>query len=61
LVPGNFLPNRKKKDVLLLLLRNHKLLMGLRDKFDVLMHGGVQQPPSHERKKNYELGEILGK
>ncbi|KAH8547552.1 kinase-like domain-containing protein [Umbelopsis sp. PMI_123] len=34
--------------------------MGLRDKFDVLMHGGVQQPPSHERKKNYELGEILG-
>jgi len=35
--------------------------MGLRDKLDTLVHGGVHQPPSHERKKNYELGEVLGK
>ncbi|KAG2177907.1 hypothetical protein INT43_003154 [Umbelopsis isabellina] len=34
--------------------------MGLRDKLDTLVHGGVQQPESHERKKNYELGEVLG-
>lgn len=34
--------------------------MGLRDKLDTLVHGGVQQPASHERKKNYELGEVLG-
>jgi hypothetical protein len=35
--------------------------MGLRDKLDTLVHGGVHQPPSHERKKNYELGDVLGK
>ncbi|KAI8578786.1 hypothetical protein K450DRAFT_245517 [Umbelopsis ramanniana AG] len=34
--------------------------MGFRDKLDSLVHGGVQQPASHERKKNYELGEVLG-
>lgn len=35
--------------------------MGFRDKLDTIVHGGVQQPESHERKKNYELGEVLGK
>ncbi|KAI9013768.1 kinase-like domain-containing protein [Phycomyces nitens] len=34
--------------------------MGLFKTFDTIVHGGVQQPDSHEKKKAYEFGHLLG-
>ena len=35
--------------------------MGLFKALDAIVHGGVSQPDSYEKKKEYTFGEILGK
>jgi calcium/calmodulin-dependent protein kinase I len=34
--------------------------MGLFKALDTIVHGGVEQPESYEKKKNYIFSEILG-
>lgn len=34
--------------------------MGLFKALDAIVHGGVQQPDSYDKKKNYEIKEVLG-
>lgn len=34
--------------------------MGLFKALDAIVHGGVQQPESYEKKKNYTFMEVLG-
>lgn len=34
--------------------------MGLFRTLDAIVHGGVQQPESYEKKKNYTFMEVLG-
>lgn len=36
------------------------LMMGLLQTFDTILHGGVQQPTSYIKKRNYEFGDTLG-
>lgn len=35
--------------------------MGFFKALDTIVHGGIQQPESYERKKNYTFLEVLGK
>lgn len=34
--------------------------MGLFKALDAIVHGGVQQPESYDKKKNYTFSEVLG-
>lgn len=35
--------------------------MGIFKALDTIVHGGVGQPESYERKKNYTFADVLGK
>lgn len=35
--------------------------MGLFKALDAMVHGGVHQPESYDKKKNYTFAEVLGK